>query len=564
MNNRPLPIGIEFYKEIINKDFYYVDKTLMVKAILDSTAKVSLFTRPRRFGKTLALNMLKVFFEDERDRKGVRIDNSHYFDGKKIVSCGEKYTEKMGKFPIISLSLKSAKQPDFDMAYHVLIDTIWREFDRHRYVLESDALSDEEKIKFKNIYAKKADPADYATSLAFLSECLKKYHNRNVIILIDEYDVPLENSYFQGFYDKMINFIRSLFESALKTNDNLEFAVITGCLRISRESIFTGLNNLEVISLLNKSYAEYFGFTQSEAEELLAFYNLENKISELKKWYDGYMFGSTEVYNPWSVINYAKSCVIDPDTFPRPYWSNTSSNSIIKELVEDADFATRKEIENLIAGDTIEKPVHEDITYGDIHESQDNLWNFLFFTGYLKKIDERQVEETIYLKMAIPNAEIRSIYRNTILTWFDKKIRKTDLSPLMHAIENKDCTAFGDFVSAQLRDTISFFDYAENYYHGFLTGLLKGAGPYELLSNRESGNGRPDIIMKPDTIRKKAFILELKVVKDFRQMDTACDEAIAQAKEKNYCAELEDEGYLDTVIYGICFYKKECVVKAAD
>ena len=564
MNNRPLPIGIEFYKRIIDDNYYYVDKTLLVKAIIDSNAMISLFTRPRRFGKTLALNMLKVFFEDERDRNGVHIDNSHYFDGKKIAACGEKYTEKMGKFPVISLSLKSAKQPDFDMAYHVLVDTIWREFDRHRYVLESDALSDEEKIKFKNIYAKKADPADYATSLAFLSECLKKYHNRNVIILIDEYDVPLENSYFQGFYDEMINFIRSLFESALKTNDNLEFAVITGCLRISRESIFTGLNNLEVISLLNKNYSEYFGFTQSEAEELLAFYHLENKISELKKWYDGYMFGNTEVYNPWSVINYAKSCVIDPDEFPRPYWSNTSSNSIIKELIEDADFATRKEIENLIAGGTIEKPVHEDITYGDIHESQDNLWNFLFFTGYLKKIDERQVERTIYLKMAIPNEEVASIYENTILTWFDKKIRKTDLSPLMHAIESKDCTAFGDFVSAQLRDTISFFDYAENYYHGFLAGLLKGAGPYELLSNRESGNGRPDIIMKPDTIRKKAFILELKVVKNFRQMDAACDEAIAQAKEKNYCAELEDEGYLDTVIYGICFYKKECVVKVSD
>lgn len=230
-------------------------------------------------------------------------------------------------------------------------------------------------------------------------------------------------------------------------------------------------------------------------------------------------------------------------------------------MIEDADFATRKEIENLIAGGTIEKPVHEDITYGDIHESQDNLWNFLFFTGYLKKIDERQEEETIYLKMAIPNAEIRSVYRNTILTWFDKKIRKTDLSPLMSAIENGDCEAFGDFVSAQLRDTISFFDYAENYYHGFLIGLLKGAGEYELLSNRESGSGRPDIIMKPDTIRKRAFILELKVVKDFRQMESACDEAIAQALDKDYRAELEKEGYLDTVIYGICFYRKECLIK---
>ncbi len=557
-------MGIEFYKRMIDGGYYYVDKTLLIKDILDSGAAASLFTRPRRFGKTLALNMLKVFLEDERDEKGRHIDNSAYFKNKKIAACGEKYMQKLGKYPVIFLTLKSAKQPDFDMAYHILTESIEKEFDRHRYVLDSDMLSDKEKEKFRAISEKRASKAEYATSVAFLSECLKKVHRENTVILIDEYDVPLENAYFRGFYEEMSDFIRSLFESALKTNDCLELAVITGCLRISRESIFTGLNNLEVISVLNENYSEYYGFTESEVEKMLAFYGLENQLPEVKQWYDGYLFGSTEVYNPWSVINYVKNQVSGGKTFPRPYWSNTSSNSIIRELVETADFSTRREIENLIDGGVIEKPVHEEITYGDIYESQDNLWNFLFFTGYLKKTEECQKDEELYLKMAIPNAEIASIYRNTVLTWFDKKIKKTDLSPLMQAIEQKNCSAAGEFISEQLRDTISFFDYAENYYHGFLTGLLKGAGPYELLSNRESGEGRPDIIMKPDTIRKPAYILELKAAKDFRLMEQLCDEALAQAKQKNYDEQLKKEGYQEVVTYGICFYKKECMVKAAD
>ncbi|MCM1256265.1 MAG: ATP-binding protein [Roseburia sp.] len=558
------PIGIEFYKKMIEGNYYYVDKTLMIKEIMERGSTVSLFTRPRRFGKTLAMTMLQTFFEDERDRNGEKIDNSRYFEGKKIAAYEDILDSHMGKYPVINLSLKSAKQPNYEMAYNVLEENIKKEYRRHLYVCESDVLLAEEKQKFLRIRMGDAKPDEYALSLAFLSECLEKYHGRGAVILIDEYDVPLENAWFEGFYDDMIKFIRSFFESALKTNNSLAFAVVTGCLRISRESIFTGLNNLDVVSLLTRDYAECFGFTQTEAEKMLSDYGLEEKREELKKWYNGYLFGETEVYNPWSVINYVRTANSDYHAFPKPYWSNTSSNSIVRELIQDADFVTRGEIEELLDEGVIEKTVHEDITYGEIHESQDNLWNFLFFTGYLKKVEEWFDGENIHLKMKIPNAEIRYIYRNEIVLWFDKKIKTADLSTLITAMEQGDCQAVGEFLSGQLLDTISYFDYAENYYHDFVSGLLKAAGRYMVKSNRESGEGRPDILMYSPSVRGKAFIIELKAAKEFALMEQGCREALVQAEQKNYQAELKKTGYSDIMIYGICFYRKECLVKMFD
>ncbi|MCM1258963.1 MAG: ATP-binding protein [Roseburia sp.] len=560
--DRRIPIGIEFYKKMVEGNYYYVDKTLLAKEILELGASVSLFTRPRRFGKTLAMTMLQAFFEDERDGHGEKVDNSHYFEGKKIVEHGEICEKHMGRYPVINLSLKSAKQPDYEMAYNVLVNAIRGEFRRHDYVLEGDALAEDIKENYRAIMGKKAESDEYATSLAFLSECLEKYHGIGAVILIDEYDVPLENSYFEGFYDRMIKFIRSLFESALKTNKSLAFGVVTGCLRISRESIFTGLNNLKVVSILNNDCAECFGFTPGEVGQFLRDYGMERRTGEVQRWYDGYLFGETEVYNPWSVINY-----IDDNKkktgefFPKPYWSNTSSNSIVKELIEEADFITRGEIEELMDGGVIEKPIHEDITYDDIHETQDNLWNFLFFTGYLKKVGEHFAGDTIYLRMEIPNAEIRYIYRNTILTWFDKRIRNADMSPLIQAMEQGDYEAMGEFLSGQLLDTISFFDYAENYYHGFLSGLLKVSGRYLVRSNGESGEGRADLLVYSPTVRGKAFILELKVAGEYGQMEEKCREALEQAAKKNYRSEFERNGYKDITVYGICFYRKECLVK---
>ncbi len=556
-----MPVGYEDIKRLIDGGFYYVDKTLMIKELLDSEGQVSLFTRPRRFGKTLNQSMIRRFFEDERNVHGEKMDNGYIFDELAIASGGERYMKHMGQYPVINLSLKSAKQPDFKTAYRMLRDGIENEFSRHRYALDGGILTLKESKKFQRIMDAEGDYDEYASAIAFLSECLAKYHGRKCIVLIDEYDVPLENAYFRGFYQEMSDFIRSLFESALKTNPALEFAVITGCLRISRESIFTGLNNLKIYSIRNNLFADCFGFTPEEVSAMTAYYELEDKNDEIRHWYNGYMFGNHEIYNPWSIINYITDARADNKMYPKPYWSNTSSNSIIKELVEGADRETRGEIEQMIEGGTIEKPVHEEITYGDIHESRDNLWNFLYFTGYLKKVSERFDGRKTYVTLQIPNEEITTVYENSILQWFDKKLRKSDMTPLMTAMEEGDCEAFADFISTQLLDTISIFDYAENYYHGFLAGLLKAADKYLVLSNRESGTGRPDILVKTETVRGRAFILELKITKDFYRMEKCCDEALEQIKNENYEAVLRQEGYSRIDKYGICFYRKECMVK---
>ncbi len=557
---KPIPIGVEFYKQMISEEYYYIDKTLLIRDLLVQKNTVTLFTRPRRFGKTLAQSMLKTFFEKEILPDGTVADNSVYFQGKKIMEAGEEYTKHIGQYPVIFLSLKSAKQPTYEMAYKILQQNIAKEFIRHSYILNSEALLPVQKICFNSFIEQKAEPSDYATSIQFLSECLEKYHKQKVIILVDEYDVPLENAYFNGFYDEMVSFMRSFFESALKTNESLKFAIVTGCLRISRESIFTGLNNLKIVSVLDESYAEYFGFTQNEADSFLEYYGITQRRDELKNWYDGYLFGNTEVYNPWSVINYIYDIVHKNTEFPKPYWSNTSSNSIVHELIENADDNTKKELEGLVAGGTIEKPVHEDITYADIYKSQDNLWNFLFFTGYLKTVGKKFIGRQIYLLMTIPNEEIMYIYENNIQEWFNNRIKTSDFSGLYNSIISGDTKAFENYLREQLHGSISFMDSAENFYHGFLLGLLGGLQGYEKLSNRESGEGRYDIVLKPYDERQPAIILELKRVQRFTEMEGMCQEALQQIEDKHYDVGLLDEGYMVIKKYGICFCKKSCMV----
>lgn len=557
MINKPLAIGIDDFEEIITKEYYYVDKTLLIKELLDKKGKVSLFTRPRRFGKTLNLSMLRYYFEDTGDEEQNK-KNAELFSGLAIADAGEEYAKEMGRYPVISLTLKSAKQPSWELAYHMLRRQIAREFSRHRSMIER---LPEMEGRYKSIMREEAEMGDVVDALAFLSKCLYQAYGQRCIILIDEYDVPLENAYFTGFYDEMVGFIRSLFESALKTNPYLEFAVITGCLRISRESIFTGLNNLRIYSILSENYNEYFGFTEDEVLTMLRYYERERNFDTIKKWYDGYCFGDVEVYNPWSVINYMQDIITNPECIPTPYWANTSSNSIVRELVENASEEVREELEGLTNGGTIEKPVHEDITYDSIHDTEDNLWNFLFFTGYLKKISERLDEETQYVTMAIPNTEVSYIYKNTIRSWFDKKKRSLDMSPLYAAIENGDTEQMAEEISGFLMETISFFDYGESYYHGFLAGLLRNNGKYRVISNREAGLGRADIILKTPRIRNgKAIIMELKTVKSFRDMEKGCEVALKQIREQKYREELEQEGYQDIVCYGICFFRKECLV----
>ena len=555
----PLPIGVENFEDLMTHGYYYVDKTLFIKELLDMRGKVNLFTRPRRFGKTLNMSMLRYFLNCEYP------EAEKLFAGTKILEAGEEYREYMGKYPVISVTLKSMKQATYEEAFYCLKEEIAREYRRHEKILDS-LDQEEDREKFRRFVVWKAQPEEYLGALRFLSECLFQVYGKNSVILIDEYDVPLENAYFGGFYDRMVSLVRSLFESALKTNDYLEFAVVTGCLRISKESIFTGLNNLNVVSITNDTFAEYFGFTQEEVEKMLKDYGLEENLETVQKWYDGYRFGETEVYNPWSVINYVYSCYKNKQAFAKPYWSNTSSNSIVRDLVEHSDISVKQEIEGLIEGGTIEKPIHEDITYDDMHSTQDNLWNFLFFTGYLKKISQRQEGETIYMEMAIPNSEVRYIYKNAVLRWFeekiDKKTEKKELTPLYESLLKGDTEKMAEILSENLMETISFYDYQESYYHGFLAGLLRPMGNYIVQSNRESGKERPDILVRYPSVRGKAVILELKVAKTYQELEKKCDEALRQIEEQKYEEGLRREGYKDILKYGVAFYKKECMVKA--
>ena len=562
---KKISIGVEDFKELIDKDGYFVDKTLMIEKLIESNAMVTLFTRPRRFGKTLNQFMIRRFFEDERTEKGAKVDNGYLFDGLKIAECGEEILSHRQQYPVIFLTLKSAKQPTYEMAYACLVDEICKEFERHSYVLQGE-MSQRNREIFERISLGKGSDDEYATAFAFLSECLFKYHGKKTIILIDEYDVPLENAYFEGFYDKMIKFIRSLFESALKTNPYLEKSVITGCLRISKESIFTGLNNLAIESVLSLNYPGAFGFTEPEVKEIMAYFDRADNYPELKRWYDGYCFGKTEIYNPWSVLNYLYMGKNDPNYLPRPYWSNTSSNSIVREMVGEADEMAKADLETLMAGGTIEKQVHEDITYGDIHQTQDNLWNFLFFTGYLKKVGERTVGNNLWLEMKIPNIEVATIYENSISYWFEQRMKETDRSPLKHALETGDCEAAENFISEQLFHTISYYDYAENFYHGFMAGLLVNIGGYLVRSNRESGNGRPDIVMTESKFRGRAMILELKISDTItiQGMEKKCEEALTQIEEQKYESSLEEDCFQPILKYAICFFKKRCMVKKAE
>ena len=565
MSYKPLPIGIDNFEKLVTRGYYFIDKTMLVKELLDKKGDVNLFTRPRRFGKTLNMSMLQYFFEDARNDNGERQDNSYLFEGLKIMDAGEQYLSHMGKYPVISLTLKGGKQPDYELAYTMLRRQIANEYKRHMYILNGEML-EEDRQRYYNIMVEKAERGAYVDALKFLSQCLEKYYGKKVIILIDEYDVPLENAYMRGFYEEMIDFIRSLFESSLKTNSSLEFAVITGCLRISKESIFTGMNNLEIISVLSKNYDEYFGFTDGEVKKICSDYKLEQKYELIKEWYNGYIFGNANVYNPWSVIRFIKDLKADENEFPSSYWANTSSNSIVRKLIDVADEDTKAEIEELIEGKTIEKPVHEDITYDEIYKSMDNLWNFMFFTGYFRKVGEWMDDRTkqIYVKLTIPNEEVKYIFRPKVLGWFDEKVKARDRSKLFSALVNLDVETVEEEVVDMLLETISFNDAYESFYHGFLAGILSGMKGYIVKSNREGGTGRSDLFVKPQTRRKPAYELEFKEAEKFNQLDKAADEALAQIEDRGYVKELEDDGYAVVYRYGIAFCGKDCMVKLAD
>ena len=556
MEIRPLPIGIEDFKRLIDDEYYFVDKTLMIKELIESYTTIGLFTRPRRFGKTLNMSMIQYFFERTNE------SNAYLFDGLKI----SEYPECMkyqGQYPVISVSLKSMKQGTFEEAFDVFKDIIRAEILRHKSILLNNPTIEKTDLeKLTRFIELKADKSDYNTSIGFISALLASAYNKKVIILIDEYDVPLENAFHQGFYNDMVNLIRSVFESALKTNPSLDRAFLTGCLRVSRESIFTGLNNLDIFTIISPMFTDSFGFTPDEITDILKYYNLENKANEIKEWYDGYLFGDTPIYNPWSTVNHIKNLTANPNYPCKPYWSNTSSNEIVKRLIEESNDRTKNSIEELINGTPVKAQIFEDITYGTIDINSEYIWSFLLFTGYLKVISYETIGDETYYEMVIPNTEIKSIYKNTIRAWFTKKLNADSRTDILEAILNADAEKLEDLLCTWMSNTISCFDEQENYYHGFVAGLVSGFNGYMVVSNRESGNGRFDLVVKQRSKWHYAAILEFKIVDKYNKMLKACDEALKQIEDKDYEATLRDEEYENIAKLGICFCQKRCRVKS--
>ena len=555
MERKPLPIGIEDFKRLIDDKYYFVDKTLMIKELIESQTIVGLFTRPRRFGKTLNMSMIQRFFEKTDE------SNAYLFDGLKISEFPE-CMQYQGQSPVISISLKSMKQGSYKDAFHMFKVLIAREYDRHQDILKSGKISDSERDLFHSILTQKAEDAFYLDSIKFLSDIMVKYYNKNVIILIDEYDVPLENAFHQGFYTDMVNLIRSVFESALKTNPSLDRAFLTGCLRVSKESIFTGLNNLDIFTIISPMFTDSFGFTPDEITDILKYYKLEDKSNEIKDWYDGYLFSDTQIYNPWSTINHIKNLTVNPNYPCKPYWSNTSSNEIVKRLIEESNDRTKNAIEELINGTPVKAQIYEDITYGTIDVNSEYIWSFLLFTGYLKVTAYETIGDETYYEMVIPNTEVKSIYKNTIRAWFEKKINADSRTDILEAILKADAEKLEDLLCTWMVNTISCFDEQENYYHGFVTGLVSGFNGYMVVSNRESGNGRFDLVVKQRSKWNYAAILEFKIVDKYNQMTKACEDALKQIEEKDYEASLRDEQYENIAKLGICFCQKRCRVKS--
>ena len=559
---KKLPVGIENFEEFSKENFYYVDKTMFITELLQNWGKVNLFTRPRRFGKTLNMSMLKCFFEIGTDKS--------LFDGLKIAENRELCAEYQGQFPVIFISLKSVDGLTFASAAAALRTVIGREASRFQFLRDSDKLSKEDRESYealihvdKGLYDMKDELL--AGSLKNLSQLLAKHYGRQVVLLIDEYDVPLDKAFQAGYYDEMVSLIRNLFGNALKTNDNLQFAVLTGCLRISKESIFTGLNNLKVHTIADPRYEEYFGFTDEDVDEMLAFYGLTSHKQVMQDWYDGYTFGKVSVYCPWDVINYCDLLRADPEAEPENYWANTSGNGIIRRLLKKADQTTRDEVEQLINGETIVKTVRQELTYRDIEDSIDNIWSVLYSTGYLTSRGRLPGKQ---MKLALPNREVRELFIDLVKDWFREETR-ADTSRI-----NRFCTAFpkGDVATIQdmlhdyLWDSISVRDTAvrrnmkENFYHGMLLGLLRSQGSWLVKSNAGTGEGYSDIsIQTPDRV---GMVIELKYADD-GNLEAACREALRQIEEKKYAEGLKRCGMKKIIKYGIAFCEKACMVMMA-
>ena len=556
-----LPVGIEDFQEIRRLGFYYVDKTKLIEQLLESWGKVNLFTRPRRFGKTLNMSMLRCFFEIGTDRT--------LFDDLYISQNKQLCEEYLGKFPVIFLSLKGVDGLTFEKARTKLIRLLALEAERFDFLKDSDKLTDNEKERYRaltRLYNGKysMDEESLEAGLQTLSELLFRYYGQKTIILIDEYDVPLDKAYQHGYYREMTALIRALFGEALKTNRFLQFAVLTGCLRVSKESIFTGLNNFKVLSITDSRFDEQFGFTEKDVRELLEIYHLEDHLEEVKEWYDGYRFGDADIYCPWDVINHVDRLCGEPGAQPQSYWLNTSGNELVKRFIDKANKTTRDEIERLIAGEAIEKSVRMELTYDEIDNHIDNLWSVLFTTGYLTQTGRTELGA---YKLVIPNKEVREVYKLQIQEWFSHTVLSNtgQLTAFWTAVEEGNTESIEKYLNRTLSNSISVFDTKapetekENSYHTFLVGLLAGNSDWLVKSNVEAGEGFADIVVETEN-PDSGIIFELKYSREAAGLDKACEKAIAQMKDRRYEEYLKNDGRHDLLFYGVAFYKKRCKV----
>ena len=556
MERKKLPVGIDSFEKLRREDFYYVDKTRLIIDLLKNWGEVNLFTRPRRFGKTLNMSMLKSFFEIGTDKT--------LFDGLAISEEKELCEAYMGKFPVVFVSLKDVDGLTFENAYGKLRDILRAEISRLSFLMQSEQIAEDDKYSFERFLREQDTLDDVQKSLKMLSSLLYQHYGQKVILLIDEYDVPLDKAFQHGYYKEMVALIRSLFSRALKTNDFLQFAVLTGCLRVSKESIFTGLNNFDVNSIIDVEHDEQFGFTEAEVQELLQYYDREAAASVMKAWYDGYRFGNADVYCPWDVINYAKKLLANPQAEPQAFWINSSGNDLVKRFVDKADKTTQDEIERLIAGEAIEKAVRLELTYGEVDNSIDNLWSVLFTTGYLTQAG--RVERGVY-KLIIPNREVREVFVFQIQEWFKNTVVR-DEKPMQafcqafldgnaEEIQRRLTIILGKMIS--ILDTKAKDDQKENFYHGLLLGLLRSEPNWLILSNVESGEGFSDILIEPED-PDAGMVIEVKYSPTLAGMESACQAAMAQIKEKHYDERLRNEGRENITAFGIAFWKKRCRV----
>ena len=549
-----LPVGIDDFKKIREAGFYYVDKTKLIEQLLQSWGEVTLFTRPRRFGKTLNMSMLKSFFEIGAEKS--------LFQGLYISEKEKLCAEYMGKYPVIFLSLKGVEGLHFADAQKMLMTIINNEVRRHYYLKTSDKLTVEDRKQFEKMLLN--EDVNLVDSLRLLSQLLYLHYDQKVVILIDEYDVPLDKAFKNGYYQEMVSLIRGLFGQALKTNEFLQFAVLTGCLRVSKESIFTGLNNFEINSIVDIEHEEGFGFTDAEVMQMLKYYHCTNRYSDIKEWYDGYHFGNADIYCPWDVINFVKKLLTDSNAKPSAFWINSSGNDLVKLFVDKADQSTKDEIERLVAGESVTKRIRLDLTYDEIENSIDNVWSVLFTTGYLTNIGNP--ESGVY-ELVIPNREVHEVFVLQIQEWFQRSVAKEESMPeFSKAILNADAEGLQKQLNVIMSRMISVLDtkareeQKENFYHGLLLGLLRGSNPDWLIkSNRESGDGYSDILIEPEN-PDAGIIIEVKYAASISGLDKACENAMAQIKNRRYDETLRENGRCDILAYGIAFHKKRCRV----